>query len=213
MLSCSPNLSRYSVVGTAHIQANVTVTKQVSLLSNESLLPVAKQWNLRCHCNVCLKVGSIHITPVPRHSSRIHLTKTWADFVPTFLNVPTLRLGRILTMVYVVQNSRNFSGLFPSSCIPKKKHDVSETGSVSVLRWRWGEDTYSVEPLRGPNGRLCSDNGLLSHDTPQFCRWMTMFLLSDDIHLHMSTRCHNPEDHNIVRQLVVNKLPRRQTRD
>jgi hypothetical protein len=29
-----------------------------------------------------------------------------------------------------------------------KKHDVSETGSVSVLRWRWGEDTYSVGPLR-----------------------------------------------------------------
>jgi hypothetical protein len=43
------------------------------------------------------------------------------------------RLERILTMVYVVQNSQNFSGLFPSSCIPKK-YDVSETGSVSVLR-------------------------------------------------------------------------------
>jgi hypothetical protein len=31
----------------------------------------------------------------------------------------TYRLERILTMVYVVQNSQNFSGLFPSSCIPK----------------------------------------------------------------------------------------------
>jgi hypothetical protein len=31
----------------------------------------------------------------------------------------TDRLERILTMVYVVQNSQNFSGLFPSSCIPK----------------------------------------------------------------------------------------------
>jgi hypothetical protein len=29
------------------------------------------------------------------------------------------RLERILTLVYVVQNSQNFSGLFPSSCIPK----------------------------------------------------------------------------------------------
>jgi hypothetical protein len=29
------------------------------------------------------------------------------------------RLERILTMVYVVQNSQNFSGPFPSSCIPK----------------------------------------------------------------------------------------------
>jgi hypothetical protein len=47
---------------------------------------------------------------------------------------------------YVVQNSQNFSGLFPSSCIPKK-HDVSETGSVSILRLRWGRDT-SVGPLR-----------------------------------------------------------------
>jgi hypothetical protein len=27
------------------------------------------------------------------------------------------RLERILTMVFVVQNSQNFSGLFPSSCI------------------------------------------------------------------------------------------------
>jgi hypothetical protein len=44
-----------------------------------------------------------------------------------------VRLKKILTTVYVVQNSQNFSGLFPSSCIPKK-HDVSETGSVSVLR-------------------------------------------------------------------------------
>jgi hypothetical protein len=29
------------------------------------------------------------------------------------------RLERILTMVYVEQNSQNFSGLFPSSGIPK----------------------------------------------------------------------------------------------
>jgi hypothetical protein len=31
----------------------------------------------------------------------------------------TDRLERILKMVYVVQNSQNFSGLFPSTCIPK----------------------------------------------------------------------------------------------
>jgi hypothetical protein len=29
------------------------------------------------------------------------------------------RLERILTRVYIVQNSQNFSGLFPSTCIPK----------------------------------------------------------------------------------------------
>jgi hypothetical protein len=33
-------------------------------------------------------------------------------------NLITDRLERILTMVYVVQNSQNFSGLFPSSCSP-----------------------------------------------------------------------------------------------
>jgi hypothetical protein len=39
-------------------------------------------------------------------------------------------------------------GLFPSSSIlEKRKHDVSETGSVSVLRWR-SEDTYLVWLLR-----------------------------------------------------------------
>jgi hypothetical protein len=31
----------------------------------------------------------------------------------------TYRIERILTMVYVVENSQNCSGLFPSSCIPK----------------------------------------------------------------------------------------------
>jgi hypothetical protein len=31
----------------------------------------------------------------------------------------SVRLERILTMVYVEQNSQNFSGLFPSSGIPK----------------------------------------------------------------------------------------------
>jgi hypothetical protein len=51
-------------------------------------------------------------------------------------------------MVYVAQNSQNFSGLFPSSCIPKKKHDVSKTGSVSSSGEGGGEDTYSIGPLR-----------------------------------------------------------------
>jgi hypothetical protein len=41
-------------------------------------------------------------------------------------------LGRILTMVYVVQNSQNFSGLFPSSCIPK--NTTFRKLDVSVLR-------------------------------------------------------------------------------
>jgi hypothetical protein len=36
-----------------------------------------------------------------------------------FENVRIDRLERILTMMYVVQNSQNFSGLFPSSSFPK----------------------------------------------------------------------------------------------
>jgi hypothetical protein len=51
------------------------------------------------------------------------------------------------TMVYNTQNYWVF-GLWPSSIIPEtRKHNFSETGSVSVLRWR-GEDNYSVGSLR-----------------------------------------------------------------
>jgi hypothetical protein len=50
-------------------------------------------------------------------------------------------------MVYHTQNYWVF-GLFPSSGIlGTRKHDVSETGSISVLRYG-GEDTYSVGSLR-----------------------------------------------------------------
>jgi hypothetical protein len=51
-------------------------------------------------------------------------------------------------MVYHTQNYWVF-GLFPSSGIlGTRKHDVLETGSVSVLRSVWGEDIYSVGSLR-----------------------------------------------------------------
>jgi hypothetical protein len=57
------------------------------------------------------------------------------------------RLERILTMVYVVQNSQNFSGLLSSSCIPKnttfRKLDLFPSSGKGG-----GEDTYSVGPLR-----------------------------------------------------------------
>jgi hypothetical protein len=41
-------------------------------------------------------------------------------------------------------------GLFPSFGILRntKEHNVSGTGSVSVLRWVGGEDTYSVGSVR-----------------------------------------------------------------
>jgi hypothetical protein len=59
------------------------------------------------------------------------------------------RLERILTMVYVVQSYWAYFGLYPSSCVWKtKNHNVSETGSVSVLRWMGAGQTYSAGPVR-----------------------------------------------------------------
>jgi hypothetical protein len=50
-------------------------------------------------------------------------------------NILRVRLERILTMVYVVQNNCAYFGLYPSSGMWKTKdHNVSETGSVSILR-------------------------------------------------------------------------------
>jgi hypothetical protein len=50
-------------------------------------------------------------------------------------------------MVCVVQDSQNFSGLFPSSCVPKnttfRKLDLFPSSGEGG-----GEDTYSVGPLR-----------------------------------------------------------------
>jgi hypothetical protein len=50
---------------------------------------------------------------------------------------------------YILPGLLVFFWTFPSSGILEtRKHNVSETGSVSVLRYKGGEDTYSVEPLR-----------------------------------------------------------------
>jgi hypothetical protein len=54
--------------------------------------------------------------------------------------------------MFGIQNYWVF-GLFPSSGIlGTRKHNVSKTGSVSVLRCGWGEHTYSVVSLRQTNG-------------------------------------------------------------
>jgi hypothetical protein len=53
---------------------------------------------------------------------------------------------KVLTSVYDTQNFWS-SGLCPSSgTLKTRKHYVSETGSVSVLRWE--EDTCFLESLR-----------------------------------------------------------------
>jgi hypothetical protein len=58
------------------------------------------------------------------------------------------RLERILTIVYVVQDSQTFSGLFPSSCIPKKNTTFRKLDLFPSSGEGGGEDTYSVGPLR-----------------------------------------------------------------
>jgi hypothetical protein len=58
------------------------------------------------------------------------------------------RLERILMMVYVVQNYWAYFGLYPSSAMWKiKDHNVSETGSVSVLRWMGQDKPTQLGPL------------------------------------------------------------------
>jgi hypothetical protein len=68
-----------------------------------------------------------------------------------------VRLEWILTMVYVVQDLQNFSELFPSSCIPKKKNTTfrrTETDPVSetlcFLEYRMMEKVQknSVNPVQ-----------------------------------------------------------------
>jgi hypothetical protein len=51
-------------------------------------------------------------------------------------------------MVYNTQDYCFFFTFPLSGILETRKHDVSETGSVSVLRLKWGEDTYSVGPHR-----------------------------------------------------------------
>jgi hypothetical protein len=54
-------------------------------------------------------------------------------------------------MVYNTQNYRVF-GLLPSPCIlENRKHDVSETGFVSVLRWREEKTPTQLGPLKRAN--------------------------------------------------------------
>jgi hypothetical protein len=71
------------------------------------------------------------------------------------------RLERILTMVYGVQSYWAYYGLYPSSCMWKTKdHNVSETASVSVLRWMGQNKPSKLGPL---------ERGSLNHWTNVQC--------------------------------------------
>jgi hypothetical protein len=53
----------------------------------------------------------------------------------------------VLAMVHVTQNHWAFGHCLQSGVLQSRRHSVSETESVSVLRWREG-DNYSVRSLR-----------------------------------------------------------------
>jgi hypothetical protein len=101
------------------------------------------------------------------------------------------RFWRVLTMVYNTQDYWVF-WTFPSSGIlENRKHDVSETVSISVLRWKGGGDTYSVgpnwvgvfSPLSETSCFLVSripDDGKVKKKTVILCK-MELFFLSVSI--------------------------------
>jgi hypothetical protein len=61
------------------------------------------------------------------------------------------RFWRVLTMVYNTQNYWVFQ-LFPSSGIlESRKHDVLETGSLSILRWKGEKTPTQLSPLERAN--------------------------------------------------------------
>jgi hypothetical protein len=75
-------------------------------------------------------------------SNRLYVLNNW-------MTVNNDRLERILTMMYVVQNSQNFSGLFPPSYIPKnttfRKPDLFPKRRVFWNTGRWKKSRKTCE--------------------------------------------------------------------
>jgi hypothetical protein len=121
----------------------------------------------------------------------------------------TNKIRGILTMVF---NTQNYwvSELCPTSRILNtRKNNVSETGSVSVLRWGDG-DTYSVGSLRKSKPlsleTLCflvfriPDNG----ESPN-THWLWMNKIRLEVHELQKYTSHgqHPYIHNIIRTLYI----------
>jgi hypothetical protein len=85
-----------------------------------------------------------HVSPGADMGCLVRMSEVmWACMC--YININVSRIWRSLMMTH---NSRNYwvCGLCPSSeIINARKHNVSETGSVSFLRWG---DTHSVWSLR-----------------------------------------------------------------
>jgi hypothetical protein len=107
-------------------------------------LPAPQQWRL----NSCFKTVSRACRDSGNCFSVVKLTYWYKKTED--------RIWRILTMVYDTQNYW-VSGLRPSSGILNtRKHNVSETGSVSILRWGEG-DTYSVGSHKSWSGPVIEE--------------------------------------------------------
>jgi hypothetical protein len=80
-------------------------------------------------------------------------------------------------MVYVVQSYWACFGLYPSSCMwETKDHNVSEAGSVSVLRWMGQDKPTQLDPLeRASLNRLRTGTDPVSETL-----WSFVFHIQDD---------------------------------
>jgi hypothetical protein len=113
---------------------------------------LAQRWKHMCKKRINKSPGSVQVQSTEgtlKKATKLRVPqKSWLQcwlnnilcwssdlFLLPFINIPG-RLESILTMVYVVQNYWTYFGLYPSSGMRKTKdHNVSETGSGSVLRW------------------------------------------------------------------------------
>jgi hypothetical protein len=76
-------------------------------------------------------------------------------------------------MVYVVQRYWACFGLYPSSCMWKIKDlNVSETGSVSVLRWMGQDKPTQLGPLERASLNHSSLRNVVVFYLPHTRRWI-----------------------------------------
>jgi hypothetical protein len=87
---------------------------------------------------------------------RVHLKwTTWYYYIPPRThNSYSVRYHctktnrqRVLTMVYTTRNYGIFGPCPSSGILETRKHNVSEIGSLSVLRWGWGKTPTQLGPL------------------------------------------------------------------
>jgi hypothetical protein len=114
--------------------------------------------NRTCRCCVYLKLmyywrmntkqdlGPFYNTQIPLNFSIY--SERYANLYINYVTYLTIFV-QIFRQFRFTNRITVFFWTFPSSgVLETRKHNVPETGSVSVLRWKGGEDTYSVGPFR-----------------------------------------------------------------